>query len=96
MYNMAIELAEFPPLQLLAFSAVFVAVGWLLLTRMFQFGKPSNPVGQKLGIEKSNLADEFEYPADGDEDWKIKSLWVFPVKSCRGVELDETNVVPTG
>lgn len=63
---------------------------------MFQSGRPSDPGGQQLGIEKSNLADEFEYPTGGDEDWKVKSLWVFPVKSCRGVELDEANVVPTG
>lgn len=85
-------LVEFLSLQLLISSAA-AAVGWLLLAGMFRLLKPA---GKKLGIEKSNLADEFEYPANGDGDWKIKSLWIYPVKSCRGVELDQANVVPTG
>lgn len=94
MYIVAMELTKFPSLQLLT-SSVIVAVGWLLV-RMSRVDRPPNPGGQKLGIEKSNLEDEFEYPVDGDEDWKVKSLWVYPVKSCRGVELDEANVIPTG
>lgn len=85
-------LVELSSLQLLVFSAA-AAVGWLLLAGVFRLLKPA---GKKLGIEKSNLADEFEYPANGDDDWKIKSLWIYPVKSCRGVELDQANVVPTG
>ncbi|MCJ1384898.1 hypothetical protein MMC17_008016 [Xylographa soralifera] len=27
---------------------------------------------------------------------RVKSLWIFPVKSCRGVELDTANIVSTG
>lgn len=87
--------AEFFSLQLLVSSAV-VAVGWLLLAKILRVARPPKPEGGKLGIEKSNLADEFDYPASGGGEWKIKSLWIYPVKSCRGVELDETNVVPTG
>lgn len=95
---MAIEIlhiTEFSSLQFCVSSAI-VAISWLLLARILWVVKPSKPRGQKLGIKKSNLADEFEYPADGDGDWKVKSLWIYPVKSCRGVELDEANVVPTG
>lgn len=88
-------LAEFFSLQLLISSATAV-IGWLLLAGIFRLSRLSKPAGKKLGIEKSNLADEFEYPANGDEDWKIKSLWIYPVKSCKGVELDQANVVPTG
>lgn len=98
MYIMVMELlpaAEFFSLQLLV-SSVIAAVGWLLLAKILRAGRLSKPEGEKLGIEKSNLADEFEYPASGGGEWKIKSLWIYPVKSCRGVELDETNVVPTG
>ncbi|MCJ1393687.1 hypothetical protein MMC18_006563 [Xylographa bjoerkii] len=28
--------------------------------------------------------------------WRVKRLWIFPVKSCRGVELDTADIVSTG
>lgn len=93
---MAVEL---PPtvalssLQLLMSGAAAAVVSWMVFARLLD---PTKSNAHKLGIEKSNLADEFEYDPRGDEDWKIKSLWVYPVKSCRGIELDEVNVVPTG
>ena len=59
---------------------------------------------RKVGLKRSsNLADEFnDKYARGTSDqskgnrWKVKSLWIFPVKSCRGVELDRGTVVETG
>lgn len=57
---------------------------------------------RRLGLKgDSNLADEFdEKYADGQpphrEGWRLKSLWIYPVKSCRGVEVDESRVVATG
>lgn len=57
------------------------------------------PKGRSLGVASSNLADEFEYPTGGTEDrdeWKVKSLWIYPVKSCRGIELSEARVVSSG
>ncbi|MCJ1234344.1 hypothetical protein MMC14_002305 [Varicellaria rhodocarpa] len=59
---------------------------------------------RRTGLKgSSNLADEFNNKyARGTPDqskgnrWKVKSLWIFPVKSCRGVELDRGTVVETG
>ena len=28
--------------------------------------------------------------------WRVKCLWIFPVKSCRGVELDTADIIRTG
>lgn len=93
---MAMELpptVAFSMLQLLMSGAAAAVVSCLVFTSLLGTAKLK---GRALGIEKSNLADEFEHDADGDGDWKVKSLWIYPVKSCRGVELDEANVVPTG
>lgn len=95
---MAVELpptVTAPSLHLLMSGAAAV-VSWLLFSRLLRVGSKAKLKGEKMGLEKSNLADEFEYKPDGDGDWKVKSLWVYPVKSCRGIELDEVNVVPTG
>ena len=43
---------------------------------------------------QSNLSDEFTQTESSA--WKVKSLWVYPVKSCRGVELDRGAVISTG
>ena len=60
---------------------------------------------QKLGlIGKSNLADEHDerYTGAGarhhnsEGTWTVKSLWIYPVKSCRGVELEAGKVIGTG
>lgn len=68
----------------------------------------SEPKGcRKLGLRvRSNLADEFDKkyangePAgkdkSGNELWRIKSLWIYPVKSCRGIELNGGDVIRTG
>lgn len=49
---------------------------------------------------KSNLADEFTvdcvHEQSEDSPWKVKSLWVYPFKSCKGVELDAGAVISTG
>lgn len=97
---MAVEL---PPtvaassLQQFLMSGAAAVISWLVFTRLLR-AADVEPKGEKMGLgpEKSNLADEFQYGPDGDEDWKVKSLWIYPVKSCRGVEVDEVNVVPTG
>ncbi len=62
---------------------------------------------RKLGLRvKSNLADEFDKKyaegaesgkdKSGNELWRVKSLWIYPVKSCRGIELNGANVISTG
>ena len=68
-------------------------------------GPKKSPRGcRRLGLEgPSNLVDEFDSKyAQGTPDqskdhlWKVKSLWIYPVKSCRGVELEKGTVVKTG
>ncbi len=34
--------------------------------------------------------------AGGSGSGRIKSLWIYPVKSCKGIELSQSKVVPTG
>lgn len=60
---------------------------------------------QKLGLgSRSNLADEHDErystpkPEHQTNDalWKVKSLWIYPVKSCTGVELDNGTVTGMG
>lgn len=57
-----------------------------------------------LGVEenKSNIADQYDKgyskssSSDNASDWRVKSLWVFPVKSCRGIELQYGKIIKTG
>ena len=68
----------------------------------------SEPKGcRKLGLRvTSNLADEFDKKyaeggppgkdENGNERWRIKSLFIYPVKSCKWIELNRGDVVRTG
>ena len=63
----------------------------------------TKPVKKNLLIKtgpakRSFLHDEFEYSVKGEapETWRLKSLWIYPVKSCCGIELSEAAVVKTG
>ncbi|OJJ99795.1 hypothetical protein ASPACDRAFT_43428 [Aspergillus aculeatus ATCC 16872] len=70
---------------------------------------PPNPRGcRRLGTRKSNIADEFDPqysegspsdaidPKTGLPAWRIKALFVYPIKSCTGIELDTAEVIDTG
>lgn len=66
-------------------------------------GKPEGC--RKLGLSgNSNLADEHDdrykdtmvRQHSGVATWRVKSLWIYPIKSCRGVELETGTVVGTG
>lgn len=62
------------------------------------------PTGcRKLGHNgPSNLRDQFlKKYAQGSEKspsnpWKVKALFIYPIKSCASVELEEANVIRTG
>jgi hypothetical protein len=62
---------------------------------------------RKLGLKiESNLLNEFDKkfsegrPPSTEETsaewWRLKSLWIYPVKSCKGVELNRGTVIATG
>lgn len=78
------------------------ALLWGLIKASGLHSRQRKPEGcRKLGLSgKSNLDDEhderYKGAAVGQQDctssWRVKSLWIYPVKSCRGVEL-ETGIV---
>ena len=60
---------------------------------------------QKFGLRgKSNLTDEHDEQyhgtiaerGNGAASWRVKSLWIYPVKSCRGVEIERGTVNGAG
>lgn len=62
---------------------------------------------RKLGMKiESNLLNEFDKkfsegrPPSVEETsaewWRLKSMWIYPVKSCKGVELNRGTVIATG
>ncbi|RAK81026.1 MOSC domain protein [Aspergillus fijiensis CBS 313.89] len=70
---------------------------------------PQPPRGcRRLGTRKSNIADEYDPqysegspsdaidPPTGLPAWRIKALFIYPIKSCRGIELDTAEVIDTG
>ncbi|KAG8531777.1 uncharacterized protein KY384_003413 [Bacidia gigantensis] len=66
--------------------------------------KDGKPVAcRKIGLQSpSNLADEYDSVYDGpaqkekNSTWRVKSAWAYPVKSCKGVELDTFKVTGLG
>ncbi|EPS42863.1 hypothetical protein H072_3122 [Dactylellina haptotyla CBS 200.50] len=46
----------------------------------------------------SNISDEFEYSKDQQpgQTFNVKSLWVYPVKGCRGIEVTSSKICHTG
>lgn len=65
-------------------------------------GRPYPPHGcKRIGLAgKSNLDDEFTvdcvHDQSEDSPWTVKSLLIYPVKSCKAVELDSGVVIGTG
>ena len=77
------------------------AVALIVLSDLAPYFEP--PAGcSRVGLPAghTNLADEFEAKHDaGTRDaaqWRVKSIFIYPIKSCRGVELSRSAVVPTG
>lgn len=100
---------EFPYLNYVLLSSVCL-LSALVATIFYYLNftrRCHDPRGcRKLGsMVSSNLKDEHnerysrgssKQMADGTNLYKVKSLWIYPVKSCRGVELKQGNAVITG
>ncbi|KAF2748614.1 hypothetical protein M011DRAFT_440950 [Sporormia fimetaria CBS 119925] len=62
------------------------------------------PAGcRQIGLQgRSNLTDQFlkKYSRGSDagpqNPWTVKALFIYPIKSCKGIELDRTDIVPIG
>lgn len=84
---------------------LFLTICLLPLWRILR--TPRSPRGcRRLGLPRhqSNLTDEFDpkfsagHPStsQGTVPWRVKALFTYPVKSCRGIELQTAEVVSTG
>ena len=77
---------------------------WLQQLRRSKRARLSPAGYRKLGLEgTSNLQDECEeqYTIETRSKkktpkWKLKALWVYPIKSCAGVELDVADIDGAG
>lgn len=81
----------------------------LLVFRQSKFQSQPRPKGcRRIGLApgESNLQDEFDSKyaqgvpfskKDGNRpSWSVKALFTYPLKSCGGIELQESDIVPTG
>ncbi|KAL2040495.1 hypothetical protein N7G274_006938 [Stereocaulon virgatum] len=68
--------------------------------------RQADPIAcRKIGLRiQSQLADQHDKrysrlgaeQQNGTASWKVKSLWIYPIKSCKGVELNKGTVLGTG
>ena len=105
---MPVHMIESPLAIYLAVSTVcFLPVLLLTLVKSFDLqNRQGKPQGcRKIGLSgKSNLDDEHheKYKGtgagqhNGAASWRVKSLWIYPIKSCRGVELKQGTVTGAG
>lgn len=84
------------------FLLPFIVILLLALTQKEEKSPP--PVGcRKLGLQgRSNLSDQYakKYSKgaepSSDNAWTVKALFIYPLKSCAGIELDKTDVFRSG
>ncbi|KAI5813896.1 MOSC N-terminal beta barrel domain-containing protein [Pyronema omphalodes] len=67
-------------------------------TTISTFSKGSaSPTVDLLPAGTSNLSDQHTYTSSATSDTiRIKSLFIYPIKSCRGIELNSTSFTRTG
>lgn len=86
---------------LIPLFAVLACVA-LIFIPSFQDTVPAPAGCTLLGMRgKSTIQDEYDPkylsgspPANGG--WKVKSIFIYPIKSCKGVEMEKVDVVETG
>ncbi|CBF71343.1 MOSC domain protein [Aspergillus nidulans FGSC A4] len=95
---------------ILAISGVLIFTVYAVIRFSAENTAAITPRGcRRIGLPKgqSNLHDEYdpknssgfsESSTDerGCPAWRIKALFTYPIKSCKGIELDESGIVPTG
>lgn len=80
-------------------AAAVVAGALLFVVVLGDEGKEPPPKGcKRLGlVGKSNLKDQYSKDHAVDQQTsRVKALVIYPIKSCRPVELDHAKVIPTG
>ncbi|KAJ3549208.1 hypothetical protein NM208_g599 [Fusarium decemcellulare] len=74
-----------------------------IITRLFTISQPNKDIQQthrKIGLEPAltNLSSQFSgehQPAPG-KPIVLQSLWIYPLKSCQGIEVSRSRVLPVG
>jgi hypothetical protein len=100
------------PTTTFALIVLTICIPPIIALTFFEFeaakARTKQPKGcKKLGLKiESNLTNEFDKkfsegrPPSTEETsaewWRVKSLWIYPVKSCKGVELNRDTVLATG
>ena len=94
------------PVSVISVACFLPVLLWTLLWVSYLHTRQRSPEGcRKLGLSgKSHLADEYneQYKnamarqRSDTATWTVKSLWIYPIKSCRGVELEAGTVISTG
>ena len=92
--------------SVISVACFLLALSWILLRLSYLHTRQDSPEGcRKLGLRgKSYLADEYDKrykdaiagQRSDTATWTVKSLWIYPIKSCRGVELEAGTVIGTG
>ena len=92
--------------SVISVASLLPALLWILRWVSHLQTRQRSPEGcLKLGLSgKSNLADEYNeqykdamaHQRSDTATWTVKSLWIYPIKSCRGVELEAGTVMGTG
>lgn len=101
-------MSDLPSTVLLLISSTGSLIAFILTFLCYlEFQKPhTRPRGcRKLGTI-SNLKDEQDprytkgastsQDSDGNNTWRVKSLIIYPIKSCKAVELSHGSVIATG
>lgn len=94
-----------------AFAFTILLSGLITLISMWQYVRlqlqarpPKNPEACcRLGLAvdpqssiREDVESQFNIQAGRHVTWRVKSLWIYPVKSCRWVQLDQASVIGTG
>ena len=92
--------------QLASAVALLLLVPLILLVLHDVFTRPAfrpPEACKRIGIQgKSYLQEEHKHKANGkleevgNKPWRVKSLWSYPVKSCKGIELSKTTITGLG
>lgn len=94
--------------ELISYGQHVIVIALALLVPLFAFYKVAGPPSRalrkthrKLGIHPShsNLNEQqssSSHQAQFGRPGRLQSLFIYPVKSCQGVELQSSRVVPTG
>lgn len=107
-YNESLSLSS---IRIVVLLCAPLAVSLIFVPWVFFRGKKEHekslPGCRKLGLRgRSNLSDQYDSSCsraattgnntDGSPLWRVKALFIYPVKSCGPVELDQSEVERTG